>query len=300
MTSKTDQSALMTRYLLGEAKEDEQARLEEQFFADDEQYQQLNALEDELRYEYARGGLSAKQRRSFESRFMNSVEDRRKVDLAKTVLKKVHESHSAVAALAPKESTSWRESLTNFFTVKQLSFASAALLVVLSAGSLMMMRMLKLRDQVQQLQAQKTQIDQDAQRQLATGRRQMDQLSQELESERNRGKNPAKTSQGIVGFVLMPGLVRDADGMKRLVIPAGGGDVTLQLEVKRRGEFKSYRAELQNLDGAVLWSQNLAQPSLAVPARLLTPGDYVVMLKGLSANDDLRDAGEFYFQIVAR
>lgn len=67
----------MVNYLLGELPEEEQLRLEERFFTDDEYYQQLLALEDELLYDYAAGGLSSEQRVKFEQRFLSSPQARR-------------------------------------------------------------------------------------------------------------------------------------------------------------------------------------------------------------------------------
>ena len=88
MKRTTDETALMIRYLLGDVSEDEQLRLEEQFFTDEDSYQQLTALEDELRYDYAQGNLTPRERQLFEKRFLTTPADRKKVDLAKAVLQK--------------------------------------------------------------------------------------------------------------------------------------------------------------------------------------------------------------------
>jgi len=299
MTKKTDQDALLIRYLLGTATEDEQARLEEQFFTDDDQYQLLQAIEDELRYEYAEGGLSAAERKSFESRFLKTPEDRQKVELAKAVLAKAYEAQAEATVLAPKESKNWLASIFGFLALQRLSFASAALLVVLSAGSWFVLRTVQLRDEVERLQAQQKRIEQETQQKLAAGKREQDELAKELEKAR-AAKQAEKPAPGVFGFVLMPGLVRGAEGPKRLVIPTGAVDVTMQLDVKGKGPFTGYRAELQNLDGDVLWSQKVAQPAVTIPARLFAPGDYVVILKGISASGEAVDAGEFYFQSVRK
>src|SRR5215471_12869718 len=82
MKKKNDHDALVTRYLLGDLAEEEQVRIEEQFFADEEAYQQLLAVENELKYEYAQGGLTPAQRSAFERRFLRSEEDRQKVAIA--------------------------------------------------------------------------------------------------------------------------------------------------------------------------------------------------------------------------
>jgi type II secretory pathway pseudopilin PulG len=164
--------------------------------------------------------------------------------------------------------------------------------VVLSAGSWFALRTVQLRGEVARLEAQRKQEQQAAQQTIAAANQQTSQIAQELERARATG---GQSAPGL-NFALSQGLTRGGDTVKRLVVPTGSGDVTLQLETKT--SYKSYRAELQNLDGGVLWSQAVSRPSITIPSRVLAKGDYVVVLKGIAANGESIDAGEFYFQIV--
>jgi len=60
------------RYLLGSLSEDERNRLEENFFADDAKFEELEVLEDELIDDYVAGELSPDERRQFESKLKQS------------------------------------------------------------------------------------------------------------------------------------------------------------------------------------------------------------------------------------
>ena len=60
---------LMKRYLLGDVSDEEQIRLEECYFVDDDVFEQLSALEDELIDDYVRGELAEPQRNQFELSF---------------------------------------------------------------------------------------------------------------------------------------------------------------------------------------------------------------------------------------
>ncbi len=287
---------MMIRYLLGEATEEEQQQLEEQFFTDDDGFQQLLALEDELRYEFAQGGLTPQQRKSFEKRFMTTPEGREKVALAKAVLTKTQEAHPI---RTPSRWRAFVQSLVPQGLGMRTSLAGAALaLVVMAGGTWLMVETAQLRNQVGQLQASRQTANQDAQRQIEAQRNQLAQdrtRISELEQQLSKRQTPFLT------FILAPGLTRDAgDSMKRLVVPSNAGEVQLQLDVRSKGTFQSYRAELQNLDGNVLWSQNVTQPAVSIPAQFLAPGDYVLDLKGQGANGQLADAGEFYFQVVRK
>jgi len=59
----------MRAYLLGQATETEAARLEERLLEDEETFQTLCSVEDDLFDEYARGGLTAQERQRFADRY---------------------------------------------------------------------------------------------------------------------------------------------------------------------------------------------------------------------------------------
>lgn len=294
----SDDEALIVGYLLGTASEEETAQLEERFFADDDLFLEVKAIEDELLYEYAQGGLKPDQRKRIEERFLTKSEYRDRVANAKVLLQKAFEVRKETAALAPapEKPSLWR-SLASWLTPQRLAYSTgAAALAMLSFGSWMMLRTLELKDQVEQAKAARVRAEQE----LAKERVQEADLKRQLENQRP----PSPESRGVFGFALLPGLSRGAgDEMKRLVLPpAGVVDVSLELEV-RKGKAPRYRAELQNLDGDVLWSQTVAHPpKVSIPANLFRAGDYVVVLKGLpaAAGGEPEDAGEFYFQVVRR
>ncbi|HUR80383.1 MAG TPA: hypothetical protein VM733_06435 [Thermoanaerobaculia bacterium] len=62
--------SLITRYLLGELPPDEQNELERRYFAETTLLDRIDAAEDELIDDYVRGGLTAEQRKHFETRFL--------------------------------------------------------------------------------------------------------------------------------------------------------------------------------------------------------------------------------------
>src|SRR5437870_3724313 len=108
MKNRTEDEALMTRYLLGQLSEDEQKQIEESFFTDDSYYEQLLARENELAYDYAQGGLSAVERELFEKRFMRSDEGRHRVQLAEVLLERLSKTK--------KRTSIWLSSIFQYAT----------------------------------------------------------------------------------------------------------------------------------------------------------------------------------------
>jgi hypothetical protein len=85
LKSETQNEARLTRYLLGEMPPAERERLEEEYFADDDAFEQMLIAEDELLDAYATGGLSAAERRRFEERFLRSPGARERVQFARSL-----------------------------------------------------------------------------------------------------------------------------------------------------------------------------------------------------------------------
>jgi hypothetical protein len=328
MNQHTDDQDLMVSYLLGEAPEAEQLRLEERFFTDDDYYEQLLALEDELRYDYAAGALTTEQRAKFERRFLASPQARQRAALAEAVLGAVAGNQpppvrTPVIPEAAQRDSLWGTVLA-FFSfqnpVWQFSLAATAALLLIGA-SWLFYETVRLRSQVQQLEtarasqeqqrAQQTAADR-ARAQALTGelereRQQRAQLEQELAKQKAERERQPSPSASVLSFILAPGLVRDVDGPKRLTIPPSVNQVRLQLTLKRPGAYRSYRVVLQTLDGAELWQQNLpsTRPQTAgqsvtvnLPAKLVPPGDYVLALKGRAAGGELEELDEYYFSTV--
>jgi len=327
---KTDHEQLMVQYLLGELPEAEQLRLEEQFFTDDEAYQQLLALEDELRYDYAQGALAPPQRERFERRFLTFPAERQRVELAGAIMHKVAEVRVRELALAPQEAKSWWPSLRSLFgfqhPVLRFSLAAAGL-VLLLGGAWLVYETLQLRTQLDRLQAERVMERQIAQQQVAAQQARQDQLSSELERERQQraelaqelARQPALASReatqsqsprsSFLAFVLSPGLVRDVSGPKQLLIPPGVAALRLQLDLKKKGEYLSYRVVLKTLDGSELWSQDVRRVQsneagraivLSLPGKLIPEGDYVLTLLGATADGTFAEVDDYYFSVVKK
>src|SRR5262245_61786778 len=57
---------LLVQYLVGDCPEEERERVEERFFADEETFERLCELEEDLAWRYARGQLNATEREQVE------------------------------------------------------------------------------------------------------------------------------------------------------------------------------------------------------------------------------------------
>lgn len=315
-----DHETLMAQYLLGDLPENERLRLEEEFFRNDEAFESLKALEDELAYDYAQGTLSDIQRKQFEQRFLQSPQQSTRIALAQAVLESVAnvaaKRNSEVRTLLPQK-PSFLQVIGDFFRLQssglQAGLATACLLLLLG-GSWLLFQTVRLRNQVDKLEVAR--VEQEQQRiqleQLAKDQRlNSEKLNTELENERRRrselqqeierqkkgsGLSAESPDQaGLPSFLLLPGLSRDIDSTPRLSIPATGSQIRLQLKLKRPGVYRSYQLILQDLDGKTLWQRISPVPGITLSSKLLPPGDYLLLLKARSDSGPWVEVDEYHF-----
>jgi hypothetical protein len=78
-------------YLLGNLPEEQMLQIEIMFLRDDQSYERLLALENELFYGYAQNKLAPGEREQFEKRFLSSERNRKKAMTASALSHKMVE-----------------------------------------------------------------------------------------------------------------------------------------------------------------------------------------------------------------
>ncbi len=73
----------MTQYWLGELSPEAEQRLEDRYFADDDLFEQLLAVKEELFDAYARGELSEAERERFEQHLLQSPKGSEELEFAR-------------------------------------------------------------------------------------------------------------------------------------------------------------------------------------------------------------------------
>jgi CHAT domain-containing protein/cytochrome c-type biogenesis protein CcmH/NrfG len=104
MTLNLKDQNTIRRYLLGEVTEDGELRLvEERLLTDDEYFEEIAVIEDELIDQYVSGSLSPGEQEKIESHFLATVERRRKLRFAQALRKYVSAAGVATAPRTPRQ-----------------------------------------------------------------------------------------------------------------------------------------------------------------------------------------------------
>lgn len=329
MKEEADNEKLLVRYLLGNLPEEQRQQVEGMFLSNDQFYERLLALENELFYDYAQNKLSPDEREQFEKRFLSSDRNRKRAMLASALAHKMFEAapvETAEKGIADREPQYFWQSLKSYFSAQ--SAAMRVSLAALAIASLVLIWLVigivRLRNEFNQFRAQRAAQEDRLQQQAQQERARADELNLKLKREidenamlkQELSKMPAQSEwQGrrfpsVISLVLTPSIVRDqATGMNRLYLPPGARLLKLRLKLKGETEYRSYQATMLTVEGAERWSRDMLQAQrtgsvrsivLSLPARILAPGDYELRLKGYASDGTPEETGEYYYLSIGR
>jgi hypothetical protein len=300
---RTTDEILIRGYLLGNISQEERARFEDQYFANPDMFEELLAAENDLIDCYVQGELNFSERQRFEVQFLDSPQRRPRVEFARALNQVSHQTAQAEKASLWRRARAYQSRRR---PTLRWAIAGAALLVV-TAGSWLMVQNQRLRAELRQAQAGQLEL-----------RRQEDALRQQIGSLEGDSKSHIQENQPssevakletpfpYVTLRLTSGMARGVGGRQNtLVLPPAGSWVRLVL-VLDRDEYGSYQAVIRTAEGSEidrvegLSSHRTATERVVVvrlPSKLIRPGDYILTLNG-SSKASAGEAEAYSFRVV--
>jgi len=318
-TFNEEKEKLMKSYLLGELTEQDKARLEEQFFVDDDQFAELLGAEDRLIGGYLSGALSPAEQDSFEKYFLASPRLRRAVQteslLRDAIGARITEPDHLVAV-----QTAGRTKRVGIFSgmfarpVVRWTMVMAAVVIVIGASWLVWRTALdadRLRSERSESQEKPEQSNLNSNMELAQPSSTEMAVSNGQAQNENR-QNPQKppnnrqtteSRPAIVTLLLTPHLTRGGGETPVLRISRSTRTVILRVPLAS-DDYKTYQASLQTPEGKGINQQAglVARRSssgeyvaVAIPARNFSRGDYILTLFGKTPSGSVEKVGEYAF-----
>ena len=329
----TDDQTII-RYLLNELSADDQARFEETYLTDEDLFEQLRAVEEELIEDYVKGQLSEPERHRFERHYLASDQRRARIQTAKELVEECSlQSSVQVAAQDPIGGKFFSFRLQPRLLAKQyltLGFGFAAILFLL-LGAVLVIELLRLRGQLtadRQRQAALARRAEESERQLALEReqstevrKQSEDLRKELEklnsqlNQLEQERVQPQASKNQIFLTLTPG-IRDLGGPDKAVISAHTQFLALRLSLEKQEAASStpYRVIVKTVEeGKELWTQEGIKPQrsksdrdivVRVPVNRLTATgsqDFMLTLSMRTAEGkDYEELESYYFQVISK
>jgi hypothetical protein len=297
-------SAYMTRYLLGELSEDEQAALEERYAADPRIFDEVVKAESDLVDDYVRRKLAPAARERFERFYLAHPQRRERVKFAEALVTRLDRMEApAFISAAPSAGTAfaWRTRLDRLLRPKPaLGFALATL--VIASGIWLVFEARRTREAVAHREAARS--EQERRDSAANARA----AAEKARVDRAAAARPATVS--VLALSVGSGTrAVDTSSPTPLVIPPGTTEVRLQLSLLQQQDYSSYRVILRSVGGAeILRREQLTSAAagsgalitLSVQASQFESGDYILTLQGASGGGGFEDLSRSLVRVDKR
>lgn len=291
------------RFLLGEMTEEERSVFEEKFVADEDLFSALLVVEDELIEAYTRGFLSEKERTLFEKNFLTTTRRRERVSFTQSMLgtltakqiesKKTSEqseSHSYV----------W-QSVLAFFAHPYARFATAFAFIIIAFIALWFLVKNQKPEQQANQNPPKVEPTVNPSPQTPNNNTPPD-IAHDNKNQNAPNVNQNTPPATIVTVILSAGGIRSGGSTQQLNLSNDTKTARLQLLIEST-DYKTYRAEILNADGQVIFRTNELKPqkksvTATVPAASLKNGDYIIKLYGQTADSASESVADYSLRII--
>lgn len=261
---------------------------------------------------YVAGKLPPEERTGFEEHFVDCQQCLEQIELTEDLrssLKQVAKEDAAQAGrpqfdVAPKLARAPWAGLIIWRQPRLLAYASLVLVLTLTA-----VFFTDARYRRSELADARRSAD-DWQRRYDQERQARETLQKQIE---HSSVQPADQNQSAANVSPAPlyflnvtrGSDQDQEGSSpanHVAVPAASPWVALSLEFEKDPAFRSYRAQVRDAQGRVVWSsENIPSPpsdaiAITLPSHLLTKGNYSVALDGLTSAGRYLPAAHFSFQ----
>lgn len=315
----------LRQYLLGMIDEKQQNEIEERYFADDEFFENMLAAEDELVEAYVSDKLTRRERKRFDECLLPNPRWRQKIETIRALQHVVNEKKTRVApekiGLLQRIGDWWHEFRANLLEQKAVvGLAYATVLVLLVLISVWIGRQLQnFQHKIANLESEQSELAQQGEQlrqQLVQQTESTNQYAERLEQEKQQRLKLEQLLDKMkpqpapmLAFALEPGLLRDAESQRRLVIPSNVQSVRFDLIVEAGNGFQNYLVSIKTVEGDEVYSQsgmiaqkaaggqslNLNLPTIAFPTE-----DYILTLSGITPEGTSEILHRYFFSVVRK
>jgi hypothetical protein len=307
----SDATPLMTRYLLGQLSEREQADLEGRYFEDARVFDQLAEVETALVDDNVRDRLSTETRARFESHYLADPLRRERVRFAQALVTTLDRGDSSTPAAAPAPEPTGRLAWLVALRGPQLAMGLAATVVLVAVGAWLFNQAQRVRQDATTTVT--TGAPRGADPSIAPGAADappVSTLPANTTAPTATGP-PARPVLAVATLALMVGPGERSATPREipvLTIPPGTDQVRLVLSL-REHDYARYRVIVRTIGGAELFREGNLVPvtggtqptfTLTLPAARFESGDYMLTLQGSSAASAYEDLSQTLYRVEAR
>ncbi len=315
---------MLVQYLLGELDEVGRSEIAERYFKDDDLFDELLDVENELLDKYALGFLNEKEELAFKRYLDNLPDGQQKLAVARAMLQFTTEDRvradKFLREYVPASTSWWRSLFKQPPATPVLQYILAASLVVVALGLLFLfVQSRQLRNDNDQLRARVADLEKEKELEASTSisRSGVDlerirQLEEQLKLEQQANEAQAQYLASlqpampvIVSWALSPAL-RSMGSSDKVTLPHNARFVSITLPIGSTAQIAGARAFIQTTTGkqrrepaGLRANKTGTAVSLKLPASYFTATSYKLTLV-LKDQDGVELPQDFYFTVTRR
>lgn len=311
-----DRQQTIQRYLLGELTESERTALEQEYFNDQQLFEQIVEVENDLVDKHSRGLLSTETRDRFKDYYLDHAQRRERARFAEALRAKLDDAKDVEVAASTSTET-LLERLSAALSGPRLAWAlSIAVLLFAGLAGWFFIETRRLRQELATTESERAAREgheRQLQQQVTNEQLRAEKLSQEVERLRIQPEaaspSPSpedKLASTFATLILTIGGTRSTDGSPAVLqIPARTEQVRLQLDL-RENNYTRYQGVLQSAEGKTIFTSRQltavnkktgANLTLVVPARIFPAGDYILTMRGVTRTGEVEDVSKSLFRV---
>ncbi len=306
---RSKEEKAIVEYLLGQADESEQNRIETAYFHDPEYHEQILTLEDDLISDYLNNKLSGKERGLFEQHFLASHRRHSKYEFTKRLTEYANESVPKAVRMKSENTASWWSWL---FPVQPKMAWSLVVAAALCGGMWWALNSSSIRSNSSQTGSAVEFAEQkplSPELPLPTSQSSPSQveISKQASSNGVSVGVPKATQQKTFTFTLAFSTVRgEPDEQLTVRVPAGYEAVQLLAQINDHPLYASYEASIKTVENEKIAyltrlkgraDSNGAIVPVTVSAKQLPQANYVLAIYGITKSGQSVPLGDMLFNV---
>lgn len=324
MAREIQDAAHLTDYLLGKLSESESEKVEREYFGNEDAFERMLIAEDDLIDDYVSNRLSADDRLRVQRALVASPEGRERIQFARSLADAINDAR--VTTKPPERQPQRHDQparssfafLWSYLTPPRAALTAAALVVV-AAFVFLLVERARMRTELAELREERTMLDHRARvAEQAAAMARQEQSTQSPENPTEAAQVPPKSTEGEkqeneqprsedLIVELHPGLVRSG-GLTSVQVSRNTKVVFLKLNLDSEPSHDTYSFVVETAGGRQVSRNDAfkrdpkARGALRVPlsAKLLVPGDYVLILRGKTSDGDFEGVANYSFRVVRK
>lgn len=303
--NRSDLNTVMSRYILGQLSPEERARLEEEYFANADVFEEMVAAENDLIDAYVAGRLQGNDLRQFENHFLCSPERHQRVAFARSLVDS--KSQGELPSSSPVQQTiASRWPISPSWVSR--SAVAFIFLLLLASGIWLVVRNIRLGRELADVRTFQARLEQEEKDLQERNSELMAELAQHQIFPAQEALPLGPSGQSALLLTLSADLTRGHGKPNVLPLFSRISSVVLVLETKR-DLYSGYQISLETPDGTtVLQKKELkswmttdgVRVAVPLPPSALQHGDYVLRLMAIGSDQQIREVDDYSFRVVNR